>query len=513
MRYRIVIQRDTPWEGLLLRIVQGFDPLSPIDALAGKKSGLNRRGGVTKKIYLNTHFSFSLPNIYYFLLYMSSNADQLPQLSSGARATLGKESILGKAFGLMAKNPYSTTDNPQGIVNAGIAANKTITKLLVDKLNTISTVIDTDLEYNSSQGTPELLKEIAGIFNRHFRPNQPVKPDHIVVTNGCTAAIEMLAFAMCEPGDHVLIPAPCYAALKGDMGTRAQVNAVSVDVPLDMAMDARQVELLEQAIADIDKGKAKALFLMSPHNPLGVCYPKKVLQALLKFASRHKLFVIMDEIYALSVFDHSDDATPFESVLSWPDLDAYIDPSSVVVIHGLSKDFGLNGFRMGWIVSPWNKDILAVLCNYAPFGYRAAYSDRLIAELLSDHEFIDQLLITGQKNLAENYKHTVGFCKDNNVEYFPCTAGHFVWIRLPARACSKTLQSLGRIASDEVPKVKWSMYNELIIWESLISNERVYMPPGQIFCSKDAGWFRLTFAVSKPELKLALDRLSRGCFL
>ncbi|KAJ2583051.1 hypothetical protein GGH95_001207 [Coemansia sp. RSA 1836] len=437
-----------------------------------------------------------------------------PELSTGALASLKKTSVIGKAYGWIGNNAYSK-DNPQGIINAGIAANMTIAPIVVDKLNSLAKVIGSDLEYNWSYGGPELRGEIASLFNRHFGPAAPVIPDDIVVTNGCTTAIEMLTFATCEPGDRVLIPTPCYAALDADMSVRPCARATMVEMPLDETMSVSQITYFERAIAEIAARdeRAKMLFLMSPHNPLGVSYPKPVLRAFFEFASRHNLFVVVDEIYALSVFDRSDDVTPFESVLSWPDLDAYIDPSAVIVMHGLSKDFGLNGFRMGWILSPWNKKLVSALRTYAPFGYRPAYTDRMITSFLADHEFVDSLLVTSQRLLAENYKQTADFCTSHGIEFIPCTAGHFVWLRLPVRACAKTLQALGRITAAEAEKVQWSMYNELVVWENLICNERVFMPPGQAFSSVEGGWFRLTFSISKPELDLALDRLSKGCFL
>ncbi|KAJ2797024.1 hypothetical protein H4S07_006049, partial [Coemansia furcata] len=184
-----------------------------------------------------------------------------PELSTGALAALKKEPIIFKAFEWIGKNPYSKDTNPQGIINAGIAANKTITPQLVDKLNSLTKVIDSDLEYNASQGGPELRGEIAGLFNRHFHPAAPVNPDDIVVTNGCTTAIEMLAFATCEPGDRILIPAPCYAALDGDVGARPQARATMVEMPLDETMRVSQIKYFERAIVEIAARDERAKML------------------------------------------------------------------------------------------------------------------------------------------------------------------------------------------------------------------------------------------------------------
>ncbi|KAJ2850156.1 hypothetical protein IWW36_002113 [Coemansia brasiliensis] len=433
-----------------------------------------------------------------------------PELSVGAQAAISKVPLIFQALHKLQSNSYCAETNPSGIINAGVASNTTIQSLLLERLNTIKEkFIASDLEYGTPYGSLQLRDEIADIFNRHFAPNTQVSPDDILVTNGCTSAIEMLSFAICNPGDHILIPAPCYLALENDMGSRAQAVATPVQLPLEDSMEVQQIEHFERVIAEIKaEGKeAKMLFLMSPHNPLGTSYPRKVLQAFLRFASEHSLYVIMDEIYALSVFDQSEAVAPFESILSWPDLDTYIDPAQVIVLHGLSKDFGLNGFRMGWVVSPWNKALLNVLRCYSPFGYGPAYTDRFIAKFLSNREYIDSILQISQANLSTNYQLVVKFLDQHAIKYIPCTAGHFVWLQLPISACTKALIAQGKVSADDACDVQWSRENEMIVWTEMVDKYGVYVPPGQSFFAADYGWFRLTFSISQDTLKLALDRL------
>ncbi|KAJ1720955.1 hypothetical protein LPJ61_006103, partial [Coemansia biformis] len=436
-----------------------------------------------------------------------------PELSAGAQVATTKVPVVFKAFSWLSENPYKDT-NPSGIINAGVAANATIAPLLVEKLRAISDgFVAADLEYNFPNGNTELREEVAHLTNRHFNPAAPVSPGDIVVANGCTSVIEMLTFAMCDPGDHVLIPAPCYLALKGDMGMRALAVATPVALPIEEAMDERQIAHFERALADIEGagGKAKMLFLMSPHNPLGTIYPRKVLQALLRFASEHRLFVVVDEIYALSVFDSSDDATAFESVLAWTDLDSFIDPASVVVVHGLSKDFGLNGLRMGWALSPWNKDLVNVLNCYSQFGYRPTHTDRLITTFLADHEYVDSLLQVSRGKLAANYALVARVLDRHSIRYIPCVAGHFVWLRLPVLACAKVLLLQGKVAPEEAASTEWTFEYETLVWESLIKDAHIYMPPGQCFSATEPGWFRLTFSIREDELTIVLDRLVQAC--
>ncbi|KAJ2709169.1 hypothetical protein H4R19_004389 [Coemansia spiralis] len=440
-----------------------------------------------------------------------------PELSAGAQATEEKAPIVFKVFSWIQENPYDKDTNPSGIINAGVAANNTIAPLLLDKLNAINTgFVASDLHYGIPYGGTDLREEVAHLANRHMRPATPLSPEDIVVTNGCTSAIEMLTFAMCNPGDHILIPAPCYLALRGDMGTRALAVATPVPVPLDEAADAQQIVHFERALADLKRagGTAKALFLMTPHNPLGIVYSREVLQAFFRFASEHGLFVVVDEIYALSVFGQSEDVAPFESVLSWADLDSYIDPASVVVLHGLSKDFGLNGFRMGWVFSPWNADLVTVLRRYSPFGYRSAYTDRLIARLLADREYIDSMLQISRARLASHYSAVAQFLDRHSIKYIPCVAGHFVWLQLPVHTHAKVLRAQGASASDEGAATEitaWTAEAEHVVWEHTVKEAHVYMPPGQSFFATEPGWFRLTFSISMLELEVVLDRLLQLC--
>jgi aspartate/methionine/tyrosine aminotransferase len=117
--------------------------------------------------------------------------------------------------------------------------------------------------------------------------------------------------------------------------------------PLNLA----GVECYERALFEAQQqGQVvKGVLLCSPHNPLGRCYPRHVLRALLALCSNYQLHLVSDEVYALSVWG----VPIFTSVLSL-DLEGLIDPSLVHVLWCVSKDFGANGWRMGCLISPSN---------------------------------------------------------------------------------------------------------------------------------------------------------------
>ncbi len=92
----------------------------------------------------------------------------------------------------------------------------------------------------------------------------------------------------------------------------------------------------------------KALVIANPHNPLGMNYPKQVLEACLQFCQRRNLHFISDEVFALSVFKSADHlgATPFSSALALDPPALGCDPWRIHIIWSMSKDLGCSGIKI-----------------------------------------------------------------------------------------------------------------------------------------------------------------------
>lgn len=80
-----------------------------------------------------------------------------------------------------------------------------------------------DFSYNEGPwGTLRLQKAMAAYITRHFHPKQPINIEDLIIANGVTSLCEMLAFAICDEGDGILLSRPIYQAFKGDFGTKAK---------------------------------------------------------------------------------------------------------------------------------------------------------------------------------------------------------------------------------------------------------------------------------------------------
>ena len=201
-----------------------------------------------------------------------------------------------------------------------------------------------DLAYSSGVGgCPTTRKLIADLINYRFKPLIPVENSHIVLAAGGSFALTALVEQICDPGDGILIATPYWAGLDISISVHCHAIIVPVHVPLDDFFSTNSIPHYESAI-ERSSTPIKAVLVCNPHNPLGQCFPRETLDALLEFCKRHELHYISDEVYALSAHQpFSCDFHPFVSALQWGDRET---TAQVHVIYSLSKDFGCNGIRI-----------------------------------------------------------------------------------------------------------------------------------------------------------------------
>ncbi len=130
---------------------------------------------------------------------------------------------------------------------------------------------------------------------------------------------------------------------------RSAVHPVPVIIPgdLESSLTSALIPALEHAIAN-STHPIKGLMLANPHNPLGQCYPRAVLEQCLRFCQEQKIHFISDEVFGLSVFSSPDlpNPVPFTSVMSLDTDKTGCELSRVHVIWSMSKDFGSSGLRL-----------------------------------------------------------------------------------------------------------------------------------------------------------------------
>ncbi|KAH6903448.1 pyridoxal phosphate-dependent transferase [Coprinopsis sp. MPI-PUGE-AT-0042] len=201
-----------------------------------------------------------------------------------------------------------------------------------------------------------LLSSLAQFINRYFSPNVAVVEDQLIAGTGCSSLLEALAPVLCDPGDIVLTPGPMWPVSRLILGKSQVVlspvvpSANSVDAIL--RWDDRLESIWQDRIDDlVSTGKRpRAIILSNPQNPMGKCYSKAYLVGMMYSLSKdllqNDLFLISDEVFALSQHEGDDGLEKFQSILSLnPERDAGCDPRRLIVLWSVSKDFGATASR------------------------------------------------------------------------------------------------------------------------------------------------------------------------
>jgi histidinol-phosphate aminotransferase len=168
-----------------------------------------------------------------------------------------------------------------------------------------------------------------------------VPPRNIFLGNGSDEAIDILFRAFCRPGiDNVITVPPTY----GMYEVSANINDIEVkkvkllpDYQLDM-----------EGIAEAVDDNTKLIFICSPNNPTGNSIDRQDIETILV---NFKGLVVIDEAY----INYSRQKTFIQELTEY---------SNLVVLHTLSKAWGLAGLRLGMAFA--SEEIIEVFNKVKP---------------------------------------------------------------------------------------------------------------------------------------------------
>ena len=160
-------------------------------------------------------------------------------------------------------------------------------------------------------------------------------PAQICISSGAKQALSNAVFALCDEGDEVLIPTPCYVSY---VEIVKLAGGVPVLVPTNDDFSLN-VENFRRAVTP----RTKLILLNSPNNPTGAVYSRASLEALGQIAEENDLYVVSDEVYEKLVYDGAEHV----SIASVSDA----MKERTVVVNGFSKAYAMTGWRLGYTAS------------------------------------------------------------------------------------------------------------------------------------------------------------------
>ncbi len=224
------------------------------------------------------------------------------------------------------------------------------------------------LAYSPAVGLRSYREKLAGYYEGF---GATVDPDSIIVTTGASEAIQFLCFACFDEGDEVVVPEPFYANYDG-FAKMAGIHIVPVPSSIEDGFPLPGKADFEARITS----RTRAIFINNPGNPTGAFYSRADLEHLAEIVRRHRLFLIVDEVYREFIFDDK----VFYSALR---LDTIAD--QVIVVDSVSKRYSACGARVGALVTR-HQGVLETLTRFAKLRLSPPVLGQLLSEAMLEED-------------------------------------------------------------------------------------------------------------------------------
>jgi aspartate/methionine/tyrosine aminotransferase len=208
---------------------------------------------------------------------------------------------------------------------------------------------------------------------------------NITVCCGSTEAMISTLFAVCNPGDEVVIFEPFYENYGPDsILSGAKPRFVKLRPPETSEGEWR---FDERELRSVFHNHTKAIILNTPNNPTGKVFTREELELIRDLCVEFNVLAITDEIYEHIIYD----GVQHISIAS---LDGMQDRT--ITINGLSKTYSVTGWRVGWTIAPSNiTDAIRKVHDFLTVGAPAPLQEAGVVALdLPDSYY---------RRLAENY--------------------------------------------------------------------------------------------------------------
>lgn len=264
----------------------------------------------------------------------------------------------------------------------------------------------------SLRDIPELLEAVCGYYQRRF--GVPITPEQVTSCNGSQEGIGHIGMTLCDEGDTVLLPDPCYPVfIAGSKMAGADIWYYP------MKKEHGFLPCVAEIPEDVAK-KAKYMIVSLPANPLGSVGTPEVYREIVDFAKKYDILIIHDNAYSDIIFDGAVGNSFFNTPGA---MDVGVE------FFSLSKSFNLTGARISFLVG--RSDVVAAfrkLRSQIDFGMFLPIQYAAIAALNGPLDMVKE------QNLKYQQRRDAlcGGLRDIGWDVPDSRGSMFVWAPLPA---------------------------------------------------------------------------------
>ena len=334
-------------------------------------------------------------------------------------------------------------------------------------------------KYTNVDGIPELKAAIVGKFKREN--GLDYKPSQVSVGTGGKQVLYNALIATINPGDEVVIPAPCWVSY-ADIVLLGGGTPVFIECKLEDGYKLRP-EQLDRAIT----AKTKWVLFNAPCNPTGAAYSRDEIKALTDVLMKHKhVWLLTDDMYEHLLYDGLKFYTPVQ-----------VEPGlydRTLTLNGLSKAYCMTGWRLGYGAGPEALiKAMSKLQSQSTSNPCSITQYAGVAALNGPQDFIPR----HNKSFMERRDLVVSMLNQAHGIKCPKPQGAFYVYPSVHGLIGKTSKAGAKIVSDET------------FVTALLEEEGVAVVHGAAFAMSP--FFRISYATDTASLEESCKRIQRFC--
>lgn len=320
--------------------------------------------------------------------------------------------------------------------------------------------------YTANSGLIELRDMLSAHLQRLYNVAYEPK-DEILITVGVSEALKCVFSAICNDGDEIIVPNPCFVAYEPEIIFAGGVP-VSVECRAENAFEPLAADICAK-ITD----KTKAIFLGFPNNPTGAVLTRENAVEIAGIAGEKNLLVISDEIYDRLVY-----GTPHICFPALPNM-----KERTILLGGFSKDYAMTGWRVGYICA--NSKLMRAFSKVHQYAVMSAPTISQYAALAA-LEIGESFVLEMRAEYDRRRKLVVGALNEMGLSCFEPRGAFYAF-----------------------PSVEKTGLNGDEFAERLLMEERVAVVPGSSFGSGGANHVRIAYCKSYEQIEIALERIKK----
>jgi len=187
-------------------------------------------------------------------------------------------------------------------------------------------LLNKNLYYGYTNGTPELRQKVASIYNKKF------SIDNVLITSGSAEANFLSVMSLLEPQDEIIYMIPNYLQIY-HLARSFNINVKTLPLRQEIGWQWDLDELKSM----ISKN-TKMIVVCNPNNPTGALMTNEIMNGLIEIVKELDCWLLSDEVYRGAELNG-------EECISFAGA-----TEKTIVNAGLSKAYSLPGLRLGWSI-------------------------------------------------------------------------------------------------------------------------------------------------------------------